>query len=85
MILFTSNLCYSNPVKLTLSRALVCRGVAIILPGSCGGRVRHSLRLVMRRMSALAAGAPSIQAPQDGAKHCVSHRLARPAEIEECK
>ena len=44
----------------------------------------HPLRLVMGRMSALAAGAPSI-APRDGAKYCVSHGLARPAEREECK
>ena len=31
-------------------------------------------------MSALAAGASSIQAPRDGAKHFVSHGLTRPGE-----
>ena len=36
------------------------------------------LILVMGRLSALAAGESSIQAPRDGAKHFMSHGLARP-------
>ena len=38
------------------------------------------LILVMGRLSALAAGTSSIQAPRDGAKHFVSHGLARPGQ-----